>query len=71
MFMISKDLLDIMACPKCKGDLEEKGMFLLCNKCSLAYPILQERVPDMLIDDAWTVEKAKSAGFHHKESLDK
>ena len=34
--MVSKDLLKILACPKCKGEIKEQGMFLVCNKCKLA-----------------------------------
>ncbi len=61
---IRKELLDILACPKCKGDVEDKDNFLLCRTCSMAFPILDD-VPDMLIEDAWTMERAKKAGFRH------
>lgn len=62
---VKKELLDIMACPKCKGDIKEQGMFLICAACKLAYPVLDGDVPDMLIEDAWPVEKAKKEGFKH------
>jgi len=66
MFMtVKKDLLKILACPKCKGDVSEKGMFIVCGKCKLAYPVLDSDVPDMLIDDAWAVSKADEAEFKH------
>ncbi len=65
---VKKDLLDIMACPKCKGDIKEQSMFLTCSACRLAYPVLED-VPDMLIEDAWSIEKAKSAGFRHSLKL--
>ena len=61
---ISKELLEILACPKCKGDVKEEGMFLTCTVCKLAYPVLED-VPDMLIEDAWSLEKAKKDGFKH------
>jgi uncharacterized protein len=50
---ISKDLLDILACPKCKGDiyLNESGDGLICNVCRLMYPI-KDDIPVMLIDEA-------------------
>lgn len=50
---INKDLLDILACPKCKGDirLNEKGDGLVCSHCKLLYPI-REDIPIMLIDEA-------------------
>ena len=66
---LSKELLDVLACPKCKGSISMKGMFIICTKCRLAYPILSGDVPDMLVDDAWPLEKAKKAGFRHKEKL--
>ncbi|RLJ09835.1 MAG: Trm112 family protein [Candidatus Aenigmatarchaeota archaeon] len=66
---MDKELLKIMACPKCKGDIEEKGMFLICKKCKLAYPILNGRVPNMIIDEAWSLEKAKKSKFKHKLKL--
>ena len=65
---INKDLLEIMACPKCKGDIKEENLFLTCSKCSLAYPVLED-VPDMLIEDAWPLEKAKKDGFKHSLKL--
>lgn len=66
---VAKDLLEIMACPKCKGDIKEKGMFILCKKCDLAYPVLDGDVPDMLIEDAWKIEKAEKSDFKHKLKL--
>jgi len=62
-------LLEIMACSKCKGDIEKKGMFIVCKKCNLAYPILSNRVPDMLIDDAWKLDKARKVKFRHNLKL--
>ncbi len=51
--MMDKKLLDILACPKCKGDLryEKKDEKLICEKCKLAYPI-KDGIPVMLIDEA-------------------
>lgn len=66
---VSKDLMKILACPKCKGDVTEKGMFILCKKCKLAYPLLDGDVPNMLIEDAWKIEKAKKNKFKHKLKL--
>jgi uncharacterized protein len=50
---LSKDLLEILACPKCKWELEhrEKENRLLCHKCRLAYDI-RDDIPVMLIDQA-------------------
>lgn len=51
---LNKELLEILACPKCKGDLAvtpaEDG--LICEKpCALVYPIRDE-IPIMLVDEA-------------------
>ena len=66
---VDKKLLKIMACPKCRGDIEERGMFITCNKCKLAFPVLDGRVPDMLLEDAWEIGKAKKSKFKHNIKL--
>lgn len=50
---LSKELLDILACPKCKGEiyLNETGDGLKCDKCRLMYEI-KDDIPIMLIDEA-------------------
>lgn len=50
---ISKELLDILACPKCKGDIQlnDSGDGLVCDHCRLMYPI-KDDIPIMLIDEA-------------------
>lgn len=66
---VPKELMEVLACPKCKHNVYEKGMFIICEKCKLAYPVLSGDVPDMLIEDAWKLEKAKKARFRHKLKL--
>lgn len=50
---LSKDLLDILACPKCKAPvkLTQAQDGLVCESCKLLYPI-KEDIPIMLIDEA-------------------
>jgi uncharacterized protein YbaR (Trm112 family) len=50
---IDKELLEILACPKCKGDIEvsASGDGLDCKKCGLRYPI-RDGIPVMLIEEA-------------------
>ena len=50
---ISKDLLEILACPKCKGpvQLNQDQTGLVCGQCRLVYEI-REDIPIMLIDEA-------------------
>ena len=62
--MISEKILNVIACPKCKGDLELKGQFMVCPACRLSFPILGD-VPDMLLSDSWSLEKAKKSKFKH------
>lgn len=49
--MIDKMLLDILACPDCKGDVELKNNKLVCKKCGKKYGI-RNGVPVMFIDKA-------------------
>ncbi len=50
---INRELLEILCCPKCKGDirLTEKEDGLVCESCKLLYPIIDD-IPVMLIDEA-------------------
>lgn len=54
---ISEELLEILACPKCKGDLtmnkEEDG--LICDKCKLLYAI-KDDIPIMLLHEATPIK---------------
>ena len=50
---IAPELKEILACPKCKGELEfrEQEARILCHACKLAYRI-EDDIPVMLIDEA-------------------
>jgi len=50
---VSPELLAILVCPKCKGELEyrEAESSLVCPTCRLRYPI-RDGIPIMLIDEA-------------------
>ena len=52
---ISKDLKEILRCPKCKGELEfkEDEHKIICQECRLIYPI-KDDIPVMLIEEAET-----------------
>ena len=45
--LISDELMAILACPVCKGDLEKKPKKLVCKKCKEDYPI-KEGIPILL-----------------------
>ena len=59
--MIKQELLDILACPQCKGPVHLNGNSdgLVCPACKLLYPI-REEIPIMLIDEAIPVEVPKA-----------
>ncbi len=50
---VSDKLLEILACPKCKGDIryEREAAKIICDKCRLSYPV-RDDIPVMLIDEA-------------------
>ncbi|MBN1570073.1 MAG: Trm112 family protein [Acidobacteria bacterium] len=50
---ISKELLEILACPLCKEEvlLTPDGTGLKCKKCHRVYPI-RDDIPVLLIDEA-------------------
>ena len=56
--MISKELLEILACPQCKGPIELKSdkSGLVCEKCHLLYEIIDD-IPVMLIDKAKNLDE--------------
>ncbi len=49
--MIDKELLDILACPACKADIELKEEKIVCTNCGRRYPI-RDGIPVMLIEEA-------------------
>lgn len=57
---LSRELLEILACPKCKGavHLRDAGDGIDCPVCRLTYPV-RDDIPVMLVDEAspWQEEK--------------
>ena len=53
---VQPQLLAILVCPKCKGELEyrERESSLVCQACRLRYPV-RDDIPIMLIDEATPV----------------
>jgi uncharacterized protein YbaR (Trm112 family) len=58
MMAISKELLDILVCPKCKGEIyrNDAGDGLICDRCKLLYEI-KDDIPIMLIDEAKKIDE--------------
>jgi len=54
----NEKLLDIIVCPECKVELQlkdnKKG--LKCNKCNRVFPIDNNGIPHLLLEEA-TIEK--------------
>jgi uncharacterized protein YbaR (Trm112 family) len=50
---LSPQLLSILVCPKCKGELEYRAdePSLVCHACRLKYPV-RDDIPIMLVDEA-------------------
>ena len=55
---INRELLEILACPACKGKLiiTEAGDGLICEACRLLYEIRNE-IPIMLIEEARSLDE--------------
>jgi uncharacterized protein YbaR (Trm112 family) len=50
--MLKKELLDILCCPKCKGDLNYRPEqnTLTCTQCGRVFEVNND-IPIMLVDD--------------------
>ena len=52
---VDKELLEILACPSCRGDVElqEGGgaEWIVCLECGLRYPV-RDGIPVMLVEEA-------------------
>jgi hypothetical protein len=51
---LDKELLDILACPNCRGDVEyrEQEELVVCiGRCGYSYPV-RDDIPVMLVDEA-------------------
>jgi uncharacterized protein YbaR (Trm112 family) len=51
MSALDPELLAILVCPKCKGDLRVEPEALCCDACLLRYRV-DDGIPVMLIDEA-------------------
>jgi uncharacterized protein YbaR (Trm112 family) len=57
---MDKALLDILACPNCKGSLiyRKSEQELACPICRMAYPI-RDDIPVMLTDEARALDSSE------------
>ncbi len=51
--MLDDELLNILACPQCKGELnyDKENDVLICHQCRLKY-LVKDDIPVMLVDEA-------------------
>ena len=49
--MLNKELLDILACPACKGEVIPEQDRIVCKRCKRRYPV-RDGIPVMLVDEA-------------------
>lgn len=50
---LDRDLLDVLICPDCHGDVEykERRQLIICTGCGLQYPV-RDGIPVMLVEEA-------------------
>ncbi len=61
MSQLPKDLLDILACPRCRGPLAVEPASLRCDACKLRYRV-DNGIPVMLIHEAEHLDGAGDVG---------
>ncbi len=60
--MLDKELLEVLACPKCKGEvryLKEKNI-IVCENCKVYYEV-KDDIPVMLPEEAKPFEEFESS----------
>ncbi len=60
---MNKELLAILACPRCQGELnlkteENTDVGLTCAACAVMYPI-RDDIPIMLVEEALPIDASK------------
>jgi hypothetical protein len=56
MSSVPPDLLAILRCPRCRGELVEQPNALDCPSCRLRYAV-EGGVPDLLVEDARPIDQ--------------
>jgi hypothetical protein len=54
---MNRELIDILACPKCKGtlDLRPDECAFVCRACRLVYAVVDE-IPNFIVEEAQPLE---------------
>lgn len=56
---ICEELLEILACPICKGPLRTDESSLVCETCRLRYPV-RDGIPVLLAEEAERIGKMRN-----------
>jgi uncharacterized protein YbaR (Trm112 family) len=56
--VIDEELLKILACPACRGDVKQEGSKVVCLQCRRSYPV-KNGIPIMLADEAEQEENGR------------
>jgi len=48
--MIDKELLALLVCPACQGDVQLESNKIVCTRCHRSYPII-DGIPVLLVDE--------------------
>jgi uncharacterized protein YbaR (Trm112 family) len=48
---VSAELLAILRCPRCRGELQPRPALLGCPRCKISFAV-REGVPNFLLEDA-------------------
>jgi len=51
--MLDPDLVEILACPACRGEVRDEGDRIVCTACGRRYPV-RDGIPILLVDEAET-----------------
>tara|TARA_B100001029_G_C15050255_1_gene450188 strand:+ start:167 stop:331 length:165 start_codon:yes stop_codon:yes gene_type:complete len=54
--VIDKDILNILACIKCKSELTQRDDCLVCVHCNIGYPI-EDEIPRMLEESIFSLDE--------------
>jgi uncharacterized protein len=50
--MVDEELLKLLICPNCHGEIEERGDVIVCvGECRYEYPVV-DGIAHMLVDEA-------------------
>jgi uncharacterized protein YbaR (Trm112 family) len=56
--MIKTELIEILACPACRGSVREENEKILCISCGRKYPV-RNGIPVMLVSEAELAKQSK------------